>query len=195
MKSRISPHQGFTDRWGVLHRSGMLCIAVVLCAMWSTAEAQSTSDSLPIPPGTNPADHAIFPADGQTEEQQLADQLGAYRWATQQTGWDPYQAYDKMAEQGYVAARTAESTEGAAIRGAAKGALVGLAIGAIAGDAGKGAAIGAAAGGMTGGMRGRRTREAAQSQSDQAVDEFNRGFANWDKFYVAFMEGNKYTVK
>ncbi len=195
MISEISSHRGFTDQRGVLHRSGMLCIAVALCAMWSTAAAQSTSDSLPIPPGTNPADHAIFPADGQTEQQQLTDQLEAYRWATRQTSWDPYQAYDKMAEQGYVAARTAESTEGAAIRGAAKGALVGLAIGAIAGDAGKGAAIGAAAGGITGGMRGRRTREAAQSQSDLAMEEFNRSFANWDKYYIANLEGKKYTVK
>jgi hypothetical protein len=159
------------------------------------AMAQTPPDSQPLPPGTNPAEHAIFPADGQSTDQQMKDQLEAYQWATQQTGWDPYQAHEELVEQGYVAQQSAEATEGDAVRGAARGALVGVAVGAIAGDAGTGAAIGAATGGITGGMRGRRTRQAAETQAQQAVDEYKRQFANWDKFYLACLEGKKYTVK
>lgn len=148
-----------------------------------------------VPPSTNPANHAIFPAKGQDADQQMKDQLAAYNWATRQTGWDPYKAHDKLVSQGHAAEQTAEQAKGGLLGGAARGALLGVAVGAIAGDAGKGAAIGATAGGLTGGMRSRRTQREAQSATDQAIDTFNRQFANWDKNYVAAMEGHGYTVK
>jgi hypothetical protein len=144
---------------------------------------------------TNLAQHAIYPSKGQTSEQQQQDQADAYDWATSETKWDPYAAYQVLVEQGYVAAETAEATQGQAIQGAARGALVGVAVGAIAGDAGKGAAIGAAAGGLTGGMRSRRTRQSAQSSADQAKADFQHRFAIWDGYFVAAMEGKGYTVK
>jgi hypothetical protein len=194
MKAGIRSYSKPYSQWSMRQLASLLGVVFFTITLCSTSLAQ-TPDTETLPPGTNPAQHAIYPADSQSSDQQMSDQLEAYRWATQQTGWDPYQAHAKLVEQGYVAQETADATEGAAVRGAARGALVGVAVGAIAGDAGKGAAIGAAAGGMTGGMRGRRTREAAASQSQQAVDEFNRKFADWDKFYVALMEGKKYSVK
>ena len=133
-----------------------------------------------VPPSTNPANHAIFPAKGQDADQQMKDQLAAYNWATRQTGWDPYKAHDKLVSQGHAAEQTAEQAKGGLLGGAARG---------------KGAAIGATAGGLTGGMRSRRTQREAQSATDQAIDTFNRQFANWDKNYVAAMEGHGYTVK
>lgn len=148
-----------------------------------------------VPPSTNPANHAIFPAKGQNANQQMQDQLAAYNWATQQTGWDPYQAHAKLVEQGHVAAQTAEQAKGGLVGGAARGALVGVAVGAIAGDAGKGAAIGAAAGGLGGGMRSRRTQRGAEAAKEQAIEAFNTQFAQWDKNYVAAMEGKGYTIK
>jgi hypothetical protein len=148
-----------------------------------------------LPPSTNPADHVIYPAGGQDEAQQMKDQLESYRWSTEQTGWDPYDAYDVLVEKGYAAAQTAEQTKGARIGGAARGALAGVAIGAIAGDAGKGAAIGAVAGGMTGGMRSRRARRAAEDAKEQALHEFQTNFEKWDKHYVASMTGRGYTVQ
>jgi hypothetical protein len=144
---------------------------------------------------TNVAQHAIFPAQDQSPDQQQQDQLDAYNWATKETGWDPYQAYAVLQEQGYVAQETADSTRGAAVGGAARGALVGVAIGAIAGDAGQGAAIGAAAGGLTSGMRGRRTRKKASSAAEEAKEAFQHQFAIWDSYFVAAMEGKGYTVK
>jgi hypothetical protein len=68
-------------------------------------------------------------------------------------------------------------------------------VGAIAGDAGKGAAIGAAAGGLGGGMRSRRTQRGAEAAKEQAIEAFNTQFAQWDKNYVAAMEGKGYSIK
>jgi hypothetical protein len=148
-----------------------------------------------LPPSTNPAGLVIYPSKDQDTDQQMKDQLESYNWATEQTDWDPYAAYDVLVQKGYVAAQTAEQAQGGLIRGAGRGALVGVAIGAIAGDAGKGAAIGAVAGGLTGGMRSRRSRQAAQSAADQAIQEFNNGFETWNKHYVASLEGRGYIIK
>jgi len=144
---------------------------------------------------SNPGNHVIFPAKGQTPEQQKQDESDAYDWATQQTGWDPYQARDQVAAQDSAAEQTADSAKGGAVGGAARGALLGVAIGAIAGDAGKGAGIGAAAGGLTGGIRSHRTRSAAQNSIKGADADYQSKFARWDKNFVAAMEGKGYTVK
>lgn len=170
-------------------------IATIVGLLVMAATAAGAADSEKVPPSTNPANRVVYPANGQDAEQQMKDQLESYRWATEQTKWDPYEAHDVLVEKGYAAAQTAEQAQGGLIGGAARGALAGLAIGAIAGDAGKGAAIGAVAGGLTGGARSRRQRAAAQSAADQAIDEFQRHFEVWDKNWSASMEGRGYTIK
>ena len=167
---------------------------------WTSLLVVAVATALPAlggPPTleTNVAQHAIFPAQGQSADQQQQDQLDAYSRATMETGWDPYMAYQRLQEEGHVAAETADATRGAAVGGAARGALLGVAIGAIAGDAGQGAAIGAAAGGLTQGMRARRTRKHASAAADQAKETFQHEFAIWDSYFVAAMEGKGYTVK
>jgi hypothetical protein len=147
-----------------------------------------------LPPNTNPTQRVIYPAEGQAEQQQMTDQLECYRWASQQTNWDPYQAYDQLVEQGYAAKQTAQQAQGGLVRGAAGGALAGVAIGAIAGDAGKGAAIGAIAGGLAGGSRSRRAQQQAQAETQAAVDAFNRQLQTWDRNYVACMQARDYVV-
>lgn len=147
-----------------------------------------------LPPSTNPTNRVIYPGEGQTQQQQLNDQLECYNWSTQQTGWDPFQAYDVLVEKGYAAKQTAQQAQGGLVRGAAGGALAGVAIGAIAGDAGKGAAIGAIAGGLAGGSRSRRAQMQAQAEQQAALDAFNAQLQKWDRNYVACMQGRKYTV-
>ena len=56
---------------------------------------------------TNPGNLAIFPAKGQSPEQQKADEAAAYDWATQQTRWDPYQAKTVLDQQTGAAAASA----------------------------------------------------------------------------------------
>jgi hypothetical protein len=143
---------------------------------------------------SNPGNLAIFPAKGQTPEQQKADEAAAYDWATKQTGWDPYQAKALLDQQMHGSATAAGAARGGAVKGAAGGALAGAAIGAIAGDAGKGAAIGASSLGMTGGVRSRRAMKAAGGASDAAVTAYQQQFSAWTRNFMAAMEAKGYTV-
>jgi hypothetical protein len=169
--------------------NGMLAVMVMVCCNVPVQAAPPTLS-------TNPAKHVIFPAKGQTPEQQKQDETAAYEWATgQMNGWDPYVEYNKLVEKGYAAAQTADAAKGGGIKGAAGGALLGVVIGSIAGDAKKGAAIGAAAGGLTGGARSQRTRKAASGMAGEANAEYQGKFNLWDRNFVAAMEGKGYTVK
>jgi hypothetical protein len=168
--------------------------AVLLLTLVSAASAQEQQQAQTLPPSTNPTQRVIYPAEGQDEQQQMTDQLECYRWASQQTSWDPYVAYDQLVEQGYAAQQTAQQAQGGLVRGAAGGAVAGVAIGAIAGDAGKGAAIGAVAGGLVGGSRSRRAQAEAQAQQEAAIEAFNKQLQTWDRNYVACMQARDYVV-
>jgi outer membrane lipoprotein SlyB len=121
----------------------------------------------------------VFPAKDQSSEQQNNDEFECYRWAAEQTGYDPMNPTKVEANQ------VDTGPDGSAVRGAARGAAVGLAIGAIAGDAGKGAAIGATSGAIAG-RRGSRMHKAQQqdaenqkadSQNQKMIDDFNKAFS------------------
>ena len=139
----------------------------------------------------------IYPAKGQTPEQQKADEDACYGWAESQTGMTMgsgtvnTDSAAKAAQQ-----QTAEATQGAAVKGAAKGAAAGAAIGAIAGDAGKGAAIGAVAGGMSG-RRAKKGAEqqAAQAGAQQATQANDQAIATFKNAAGACLEGRGYTIK
>ena len=147
-------------------RVGVATAVLVSLASILTVDTVSAAAQA-LPPSTNPTEKVIYPAEGQTEQQQLTDQLECYRWSTTQTGWDPHQAEAVLREQHGEALAQMEASQGGAVGGAARGAIAGLAIGAIAGDAGKGAAIGAVAGGLTGG------RDYAETEDDK------RSFFDW----------------
>lgn len=130
----------------------------------------------------------VYPAKGQSAQQQQKDDGDCYVWAKQSTGIDPA-----------VVAQTAPPQEtgpatggGERARGAARGALGGAAIGAIAGDAGEGAGIGAVVGTMRGGREARQNQAArnqqAQAQQQQTINTYYRAFG-------ACMEGRGYTIK
>jgi hypothetical protein len=166
-----------------------------LSALASCLLAATVAHAGPPPLSTNPANMAIFPARGQSPDQQRADEAAAYDWATQQTRWDPYQAKAALDQQSQAAAQAANAARGGAVKGAAGGALVGVAVGAIAGDAGKGAAIGATSVGLTGGMRSRRAVKAAGNTSSTAVEAYQQQFAFWSRNFQAAMEAKGYTVR
>ena len=132
----------------------------------------------------------VFPTNEQDKEQQELDEYKCYKWAKEQTGYNPTNPTQVEAEQ------VDESPDGSAVKGAAGGAAAGAAIGAIAGDAGKGAAIGA----TVGAMRGRRSKVAGdaqeQQQNDQAATAKEKELMdNFKKAFSACMEGKGYTVK
>lgn len=132
----------------------------------------------------------VFPPDGKDAAAQEADDMACFKWAKQQTGYDPLNPTQVQAAQ------VDQSPDGSAIRGAAGGAAAGAAIGAIAGDTGKGAAIGAVAGGI----RGRRAKKVSgqqqQQQADQAAYTAEQQYAaDYNKAFTVCMEAKGYTVK
>lgn len=132
----------------------------------------------------------VFPANGQTRQQQKEDEFECYKWGMERSGVDPLNLPKVQA------APVPSGPTGAAVGGAARGAAAGLAIGAVAGNAGRGAAIGATAGAI-GGRRAGQQAQAQQRQQSQA-NAANREREIWDSFVKAFaacMQGKGYTVK
>jgi hypothetical protein len=127
------------------------------------------------------AQQFVYPAKGQTPEQQKADEATCYQWAVQQSGLDPAKP---------PPATTATGTApGAGVRGAARGAVVGE---LISDDAGAGAAVGAVA------ARGQSRRQAAaagQQAQQQQTSAMQHQQAAFDKARAACLEGEGYTVK
>ena len=148
----------------------------------------------------------IYPAQGQSEEQQSRDRFECHSWAVQQSGFDP----SNPSAGGQTAANVPppppkEATEGGVLRGGARGAAVGAVGGAIAGNAGRGAAIGAGTGALLGGMRrsdqrrreDQRQREyqqqvqAAQAQQQQANASARQAY---NRAMTACLEARGYSV-
>jgi hypothetical protein len=131
----------------------------------------------------------VYPAKGQSAQQQQKDEAECYAWARSQSGHDPAQATQ------YPVPAAQQSVGGERLGGAARGALGGAAIGAIAGDAGKGAAIGAVGGTMLGGARQRQkqaSNDQAAQQQQQAIAQQQQSF---QRAYAACFEGRGYTVR
>ncbi len=139
-------------------------------------------------------DLMVYPAQGQSPEQQKKDEFECYSWAKQQSGFDPMampQATTPPPQQ--------QGRQASPLGGAARGAAVGAVGGAIGGNAGKGAAIGAATGALFGGMRlnqQRQQQQQAQRQWEQqqaAQYQQNRGAYN--RAHAVCLEGRGYTVR
>ena len=141
----------------------------------------------------NPLGHFIYPAEDQTTEQQQTDKMECYNWASQQSQFDPYEAYQRTS-QAQADADAAGQRQGEVLRGAAGGAIGGLIIGEIAGDAGEGAAIGAVAGGLIGGMKRRNRQRSAENSAQQEQEQAAAMLQRWDSAYKVCLEGRKYTV-
>lgn len=132
-----------------------------------------------------PPQHAIYPAGGQSAEQQQTDMTECQAWATQQSGVDLNRLPPPP---------SGEVPEGGVVRGGARGALVGVTAGAIAGDAGTGAAVGAATGALVGGMRRRDQAAQQQNEQQQWEQQVSQQIATWDRQFVACMSGRGYSV-
>ena len=144
----------------------MHCIGVLTASILAVGAAQA-------------AKPAVYPAKGQTAQQQQSDDGACYAWAKSNTGIDP--------------AAVAQTPPPAPKAGGerAKGALRGAAVGGIV-DGSDGARTGAAVGVVAGGARARQNNRAeqqsAQSQQQGAMDTYYRA-------YGACMEGRGYSVK
>jgi hypothetical protein len=134
------------------------------------------------------AQQFVYPAQGQSPDQQKSDEANCYSWAVQQTGFDP--AKPPPAQQAAKPPTTVTgTTPGAGLRGAARGAVVGEVVG---GDAGTGAAVGAVAARGQSRRQNAAAGQQAQQQQQAATQQQQSAFA---KARAACLEGRGYTVK
>ena len=129
----------------------------------------------------------VYPAKGQSAQQQKTDEAECHQWAVGQTGVDPSKPPQQAAAPAQPTTPTG-TTPGAGVRGAARGAVVG----GIAGDAGAGAAAGAAAGRAQSRRDNRAHQQQAAAQQQQTQSSQSAAYA---KARAACLEGRGYTVK
>lgn len=113
------------------------------------------------------AQQYVYPAKGQSPQQQQSDESACYSWAVQQTGFDPA----KQQPAAKPATTATGTTPGAGARGAVRGAVVGEVVG---GDAGTGAAVGAAAARGQSRRQNAATQQQQQGASQQQVSAFSK---------------------
>jgi hypothetical protein len=127
----------------------------------------------------------VYPSQGQSMEQQGADEGQCRMFAQQNTGFNPSQgpAYVGSSSQG-----------GEMVGGAARGAALGAVGGAIGGNAGKGAAIGAGVGAVGGLMRKNKKKRKQEKKQQRAVNDYNQQLATYNRAFGACMSGRGYAV-
>jgi hypothetical protein len=134
------------------------------------------------------AQQFVYPAKGQSPDQQKKDEASCHQWAVEQSKYDP--ANPPPPPQAAAPATTATGTKpGAGLKGAAAGAIVGEATG---GDAGSGAAAGAV---VARSASRRQNAAAAQQGQQQAAQQSQAGMQAYQKARGACLEGKGYTVK
>lgn len=145
--------------------------ALVLLFASGTALAQSTP--------------VVYPASGQSMEQQTRDESACRSDAQQKTGFNP--AYGPQQVQG-------TGPTGQIVGGAARGAAVGAVGGAIGGNAGEGAAIGAGVGATLGLFSRARTARAQNYAQGQANQNYAVQLNQYNTYFSNCMRGRGYTV-
>ena len=133
------------------------------------------------------AQQYVYPAKGQSPDQQKKDEAACQTWAVNQTGVDPSKPAPAAPPPPPTTATG--TTPGAGARGAMRGAVVGE---IVADDARAGAAVGAVAGR---GQSRRQNAAAAQSGQQQQQAAAQQNQASLAKARAACLEGKGYTVK
>jgi len=134
----------------------------------------------------------VYPAKGQSAEQQSKDEGACNEWAKQQTGVDPA----VIAQQSLSGQAYAQPQGGfhSLLAGATGGAALGAIGGAIAGDAGEGAAIGSAVGAV-GSLFQARRRVREQDQFNNAINQEQQArLGEYNEAYTTCLRGRGYTV-
>jgi len=132
----------------------------------------------------------IYPAQDQSAEQMDKDKHECYKWASNDTGFDPMEVPTTS-----TAPPSGQKKSG----GVVKGGLAGAATGVIIGDNRKATRRGAAAGGLIGGVRqsshNTRVDQSQQQWEQQEASRYANERNNYNRAYSACLEGRGYTVK
>ena len=176
----------------------MVCRVAMLAGLLSATPAfAQVATPIPAPPPKLTFAQIglfIYPAKGQSADQQQEDEHACYQWAETNTGLTLVAGQVDAEAAGKAAAKSAG--QGSVAKGAATGTAAGLAIGAIRGNAGKGAAIGAVAGSLRGVRAGSNAKKAAgQSGAQQAVQANQQAVDQFKKAASACLEARGYSVR
>jgi hypothetical protein len=167
-----------------MNKTYLLGASIVLLALiWHTqALAASLASSIGI---------YSYPTQNQSPDQQSKDDYDCFTFAKGQTGYDP------MNPPQVVAQAPQQGPTGSRMRGAARGAAAGAIIGEVAdNDAGKGAAVGATLGAMRGGRQERQQRQQQEQQAQQSAQQQVSGMeGTFKNAYGACIEARGYSVK
>lgn len=126
---------------------------------------------------------AVYPAKGQTPEQQKTDEAECYTWAVQQSGYDPAHP---------PATATAQTAPVTGSGARARGAVAGAAVGAVGGnDVGNAAAKGAVVGGV---VQRNRNRAAASQANQASAQQQQAGMTAYLNARRSCLQGRGYTV-
>ena len=128
----------------------------------------------------------IFPQKGQSPDQQEFDEFTCYKWAKEQTGFDP--------NQQAAATSAPKQKRGGMLGGAMGGAALGAIGGAIAGNAGKGAAIGAGVGAGAGLLKQGADNSRSQKKYQKQVSQNQQNRGTFNRAYGVCLEGKGYKV-
>jgi len=136
---------------------------------------------------TSLGDPVVYPARGQSPEQQKQDEAACYAWAVDHSGYDP--AKPPSSQPATAQNSQPNKPTGARVRGALRGAAIGEIADGDTGDA-------AAAGVIAAGSRERRERRRSSQQAQSAATQQQQaGQEAFNKARAACLEGRGYTVK
>ena len=127
----------------------------------------------------------IYPAKGQSPQQQNTDTGQCRSWATQTTGVDPVRVAQQSSSQ-----PPPPEPQGERVKGALVGGVVGGAIGGSDGAAG-----GAVVGIMAGGARQRQKQRDASQQQQQNQQYAQSQLSTFNRAVAACMEARGYTIR
>ena len=132
------------------------------------------------------SDLVIYPAQGQSSEQQKTDEGECFIWARNETGIDPLAA-------DAAPPPPAQQSGGGAVGGAARGAIIG---GIVDGSDGAktGAAVGVVGGAMRQNSKNRAAAQKNQQNQQQAQATNTQNKAAFNKAYGVCLQGRGYTV-
>ncbi len=132
----------------------------------------------------------IYPAKGQSSEQQDKDKFECYNWAKNDSGFDPM-----AVPRTSTAPPSGQKKSGGAVMGAVGGA----ALGAIFGGSSRSTRNAALAGGAVGGIRqsshNSKTEQKQRQWEQQETANYANNRNNYNRAYSACLEGRGYTVK
>lgn len=174
-----------------------LVSAVVSAQDQAPAEAdtvgtvESSTDTLPSP---NPTLRDITPRHDQSPFEQQEDERECFDKTCEETGWNPYEAYDELVALGYAVALTKNDKEDGLVCLAYGGAVTGAVAGEMLGVPRRGAAVGAAIAVAGEVIRSDYLYNEDDPEAQRAVAAFERELRDWNHRFTGCLRSKGYRV-